>query len=148
MRTFNYRKYIDLAFSSKPGKKLLQEVETHWAQWVEIVEQAPWYVYWRELRLHEGCTPAGKLVASDGALVAERIFAAVVWGFGANDWIHREASVIQREMLRLQGKAPSTWNTVTGATRLYIWDTEYRDTYGIFLPYEVAALDRWLESLV
>ena len=142
MQNFKYRKYVDLAYSSKPGKVLIGKVEKNWFDWVEKVYYAPWYTYWRGLHLTQGHTPLGKLVEAEEAGVAERIFVATVWGFGINDWMHREASLVQREMLRLQGYSANS------VARSYTWDKEYRARLGIFLPCEVADLDRWLESLV
>lgn len=123
----------------------MNEVEKHWEAWVHLVEAAPWIVYWKSTMALPGHSPRGRLVDKDGAWVAEKIFAATVWGFGISDWMHQEASALQRELLRIQKSRPVVgWQN----TRAYVWDNEYRERLGIILPCEIADLDRWLESLV
>lgn len=135
-----YRKYVDIAYRSRPGTVLLQKVEDSWRDWIHIVQKARWLRSWGKVGDEPGCTPGGVECPDAYGLVAEKVFATAVWGYGVQCWPDSRGSLQLQALRELRG-------TGEYIAQDCLWDEEYRTKYGLLIPCEFADLDRWLESL-
>lgn len=155
--TFNDEKYRALAYGSPQGKVLQTLVDTHWIEWLEIVEAAPWLRSWTRSPLYVRKqniqavivdNPSGKTLPNAAYFkqykIANAIYSNAVWGYGLSDWLRGENAVAKtalRTIYKLQNLARPN------PLRNYTWDDKIYRGCGILIPCEFGELDRWLEPL-
>lgn len=160
--SFDIDKYVSLALGNPNGLKLSEKVEDHWAGWVDTVEQAGWFKYWKRSKCStdHSATPTGRPFEwdSDAAGVALAVYVAAVWGFGVDHWLRPGSYGITSKLLspapnrtqqlrnmmstisRLQGR-----KRVDKLRRFSIDDKLFRGC-ALEIPAEFGTLDRWLQS--
>ena len=147
--SFNTEKYVALACQQPRGQLLLDQVNLHWADWCDVVAQAPWKAYWRRSKYwKQQCTTPSDVLCPEGCCgnVPLMIFSSAVWGFGFEGWLMKTslaANAPLQEVLRLQGLS----NPKNVQNRTHLWDDKLYRGCGLHLPYEYGDLDRWLEPL-
>ena len=120
------QKYIDIAYKSPRGIRLLEAAKNHWSEWLRIFEDSYYSSRWKDVK-RIGQTPWGEL--SDGGYVEDAatiIFETMVWGYGIDNWANKPSKVQVEALRRLRR---------TGA----------RFVEGS--PPEFILLDKWLDSL-
>lgn len=155
--TFSDEKYRALAYGSPQGKVLQTLVDTHWIEWLEIVETAPWLRSWTRSPLYvkKQSTqavvvddPSGKTLPNAAHFkqyrIANAIYSNAVWGYGLSNWLRGEAAVAKTALhtiYKLQNL------TRPNPLRNYTWDDKIYRGCGALVPCEFGELDRWLEPL-
>lgn len=120
------QKYIDIAYRSPRGVRLVAAAKTKWSEWLRLFEDSFYSGRWKNVK-HVGLTPWGD--THDGGYVedaATLIFETMVWGFGVDNWANKPYKV-QVDALRRLNRQGAKF--VEGA------------------PPEFVLLDKWLDSL-
>lgn len=161
--SFTDEKYRALAAGNPQGILLQILVDAHWADWLTLVENAPWLRNWLRSNLHakhqntntKAFTPSGAKVDTTRFRqhkIADAIYAEAVWGYGMVNWLrgkhvvagidaHTKANTALKTICKLQGvTSPNT-------ARKYLWDDKIYRGCGLLVPCEFGDLDRWLEPL-
>lgn len=123
----NPQKYIDIAYKSPRGIRLVEAARTNWRAWLRLFEDSFYSSRWKDVK-HLGITPWGE--PQDGGYVedaATLIFETMVWGYGVDNWANKPQKV-QVEALRKLNRQGARF--VEGA------------------PPEFILFDKWLDSLV
>lgn len=164
---FNVEKYVALAFSQPKGVRLQALVEDAWPEWCATVNMAPWLPYWRKAPAYvaNATTPKGKTCpALSCGNVPQAIYVAAVWGFGVEDWcgaregysikLHGSGSGASASGGEATNAAVRSIIQLQGNPKLrayyehkYTWDDIFYKNYGVSMPAEFGALDRWLDNL-
>ena len=122
----NPQKYIDIAYKSPRGVKLVEAAKKRWPEWLRLFEDSFYSSRWKDVK-HLGSDPWG--VKHNGGYVedaATLIFETMVWGFGVDNWSHRPYKIQVEALRRLNRRGA---RSIEGT------------------PPEFVLLDRWLESL-
>lgn len=146
---FNTDKYIHIAGRNPLGLAMLDRIEKNWIQWVEKVEHSDWLRNWKRSPHYNkaGTSPAGASVEDyyKHSAVATTIFTLAVWGIGVDGWL-RTPSKNNKHIHDAFHKAQGV--TKPSAARTYDCDPVYYNCCGLFIPYELGELDRWIESVI
>ena len=121
------QKYIDMAYKSPRGVRLVEAAKKRWPEWLRLFEDSFYSSRWKDVK-HVGLTPWNEL--SSGGYVedaATLIFETMVWGYGVDNWAHKPYKVQVEALKRLKRNGA---RFLEGA------------------PPEFILLDKWLDSLV